>query len=278
MITPDQLGNLTTTGFQFFSFRSSPDLGIEQNRRDFFTIIKTFEPIDIIIEGERYYLGTNQMIFVGPGRSIDMSNVRGGKGYLLCFTATFYERSVEDSATIHSALFFGERPVLYHDSCFGEHVFNQQITSRLARASRQGEHIFDLVAHHCVESLLLDVYHEVSSGDDMSQLKNTTDIGLVNHFSVLIHKHCREYTYVQFYADQLHVTARKLTDVCLAVTGKTAKSMILSVLVQQAVRYIKHTSLSISQISYEMGFNDESNFRNFVKKQTGHIPRALRGN
>lgn len=276
MTNPDKLANITTAGFRFFAFRNIPDQDIEQNWGDFFRIFKTFEPIDIVVEKEKYHLRANQMIFVGPGRCIDLSNLRVGRGYLLCFTAAFYERSLEDTATIHSPLFFGERPVLYYDFCFGEQVFNQQITIRLGRARMQGDYIFDLVAHHCVESLLLDVYHEVSAGDQILQPKHTTDIGLVNHFSMLIHKHCREYTAVQFYADQLHVTARKLTDICLAMTGKTAKSMILSVLVQQAVRYIKHTNLSISQISYEMGFNDESNFRNFVKKQTGHIPRALR--
>ncbi|MDF2474934.1 MAG: hypothetical protein K0S24_417 [Sphingobacterium sp.] len=276
MTTPDQLGNITAAGFRFFDFRSIPHQYIEQTGGDFFTIIKTFEPIAIVVEKENYHLRANQMIFVGPGRFIDISDLRAGRGYLLCFTAKFYERSVGDTAIIHSPLFFGESPVLYHDSCFGEQVFNQQITIRLGRARMQGDYMFDLVAHHCVESLLLDVYHEVSAGDQVPQPKNTSDMGLVNHFSMLIHKHCREYTYVQFYADQLHVTARKLTDTCLAMTGKTAKSMILSVLVQQAVRYIKHTNLSISQISYEMGFNDESNFRNFVKKQTGHIPRALR--
>jgi len=276
MTIPDKLDNITTAGFRFFGFRSIPDWDIEQNRADFFTIIKTFEPIAIVVEKEKYHLRANQMIFVGPGRLIDISNLHVGRGYVLRFTADFYERSVEDTATIHSPLFFGERPVLYLDSCFDAQVFIQQITIRLGRARMKGDYIFDLVAHHCVESLLLDVYHEVSASGQMPQPKNTSDIGLVNHFSMLIHKHCREYTYVQFYADQLHVTARKLTDICLAMTGKTAKSMILSVLVQQAVRYIKHTNLSISQISYEMGFNDESNFRNFVKKQTGHIPRALR--
>lgn len=276
MKIPDQLGNITTAGFRFFGFRSIPDQDLEQTGGDFFTIVKTFEPIDIFVEKEKYHLRADQMIFVGPGRSIDMSNLRVGRGYVLRFTAKFYERSVEDTATIHSPVFFGERPVLHHDSCFVEHVFKQQILNRLNRASQQGQHIFELVAHHCIESLLLDVYHEVSAVEKMPAPKKITDIGLVNHFSILIHKHCREYTHVQFYADKLHLTARKLTDLCLATTGKTAKSMILSVLVQQAVRYIKHTNLSISQISYEMGFNDESNFRSFVKKQTGSIPLALR--
>jgi AraC-like DNA-binding protein len=276
MTTPDKFSNITTSGFRLFSFRSITDHGAEQKGQDFFTVIKTFEPIDIVVENERYDLKANQMIFVGPGRSIDLSNARMGNGYVLCFTAAFYERSVEDAAAINSPMFFGEGPFLYHDSCFSECAFNQQIVCRLRRAEVQGDHLLDLVAHHCVESLLLDVYHKVSAGDN--RRKKRTDIGLVNHFSILIHKHCREYTHVQFYADQLHVTARRLTDICLAMTGKTAKSMILSVVVQQAVRYIKYTNLSISQISYEMGFNDESNFRNFVKKQTGYIPRALREN
>ena len=276
MATLSKFGNITTVGFQLFSFRSFADRTVEQNEQNFFTIMKAFEPIDIRIDTERYYLTKDQVVFVGPGRYIEMSGTNAGKGYTFCFTAAFYERSVEDAATINSPLFFGERPLLYHDTSFVEHTFNQLIVDRLSRARMQSDHVFDLVAHHCVESLLLDAYHEASAADSKLQLKNTTDIGLVNRFSILVHKYCREYTHVQFYADQLHVTARRLTEACLATTGKTAKSMILAVLVRQAVRYIKHTNLSISQISYEMGFNDESNFRNFVKKQTGHIPRVFR--
>lgn len=263
-------------GFRLSNFQNILEGSFAGNAQEHFSVIKTFEPIDILIGADQYHLRKDQMIFIGPGRSIDMSNAKAGKGYMICFSAQFYERSMEDTVTINSPLFFGDRPVLYDDMYFGEHVFKQQILHRLNRARQQGQHIFELVAHHCIESLLLDVYHEVSAVEKMPEPKKIADIGLVNHFSILIHKHCREYTHVQFYADQLHLTARKLTDLCLATTGKTAKSMILSVLVQQAVRYIKHTNLSISQISYEMGFNDESNFRSFVKKQTGSIPLALR--
>nr|WP_288811805.1 helix-turn-helix transcriptional regulator [uncultured Sphingobacterium sp.] len=275
-MTPlSKFGNITSVGFQLFSFRNFVDRTIEQNEQNFFTIMKAFEPIDVRIDAEKYHLTNDQMIFIGPGRYIELSNTNAGKGYAICFTAAFYERSVEDAATINSPLFFGEFPLLYGDASFGEDAFNQLIVDRLSRARMQSDRVFELVAHHCVESLLLDAYHEAAANSKL-QLKSATDIGLVNQFSILVHKYCKEYTHVQFYADQLHVTARRLTEACLATTGKTAKSMILAVLVQQAVRYIKHTNLSISQISYEMGFNDESNFRNFVKKQTGHIPRVFR--
>ncbi len=278
MTTSIKLDNILIPGFRLTSFQNISEGSFDENAQEHFSVIKAFEPIDILIDAEQYHLRKDQMIFIGPGRFIDMSNAKVGKGYMICFSALFYERSMEDTVTINSPLFFGDRPVLYDDTHFGEYMFKQQIVNRLNRANRQGQHIFELVAHHCIESLLLDVYHEVSAVEKMPEPKKTTDIGLVNHFSILIHKHCREYTNVQFYADQLHLTARKLTDLCLATTGKTAKSMILAVLVQQALRYLKHTNLSISQISYEMGFNDESNFRTFVKKQTGYIPLALRKN
>lgn len=92
----------------------------------------------------------------------------------------------------------------------------------------------------------------------------------------MVHKHFKEQSNVQFYADKLHVTPRKLTEMCLAIWGKTAKTVISDIVLKEALRYIKHTDLSISQIAYEMGFTDESNFRHFVKKCTGNIPMSYR--
>lgn len=250
----------------------------DQSSEPFFFVIKLMQATDVTVNEEFYHFLKGQLVFIRPGSEIDFLDANEAAGYIFCFTGSFYERSIEDSTILNSALFFGSESVLVIDDHMHEKQFFVQIVDRVHKASQEEETIFKFTAHHCLETLLLDGYHYLANSTQIQNQKNPADLSLVNNFSILVHKYYREYTSVQFYAEQLHVTPRKLSESCLTITGKSAKTMITEVLVRQALRYIKHTNLSISQISYEMGFNDESNFRNFVKRRTGNIPRAYREN
>lgn len=81
---------------------------------------------------------------------------------------------------------------------------------------------------------------------------------------------------VKYYADQLHVTPRRLTEMTEKVSGKTPKQLITEKVVQESLRLLRHSKFTITQIAYEMEFNDEANFSNFIKKNLGQTPRELR--
>ncbi|MCW8310787.1 helix-turn-helix domain-containing protein [Sphingobacterium sp. InxBP1] len=254
----------------------SDNVNVESNR-DFFHIIKAFGPVVVQVEAEYIHLFTGQLLFVGPGKTINFPTDVRPQGYLLSFSQEFYERSSSDSKMLNSTLFFtGELAMQINDEYRNEELFNAHIVERIYAAMEQGTEILDLVVHHCIESLLLDGYYKASLNGISEQLNKSANQALVNSFNVLVHKYYRKHTTVQFYADKLHVTPRKLSDLCTAYTGKSAKTIISDIVGKEAVRLIKHSNLSIAQIAYEMGFTDESNFRNFVKKKTGHIPRMHR--
>ena len=60
------------------------------------------------------------------------------------------------------------------------------------------------------------------------------------------------------------------------VTGKTPKQLIIEKVLSESLRLIKHSTKSITEISYEMEFRDEANFSSFVKKHSGKTPREHR--
>ena len=83
---------------------------------------------------------------------------------------------------------------------------------------------------------------------------------------------------VDFYAKQLDITPNHLNKSVKTVTGKTAVTILNEMSIQEAKMQLKHTSLSISDIAFQLGFEDLSYFSRFFKKATGMSPMEYRKN
>jgi AraC-like DNA-binding protein len=81
---------------------------------------------------------------------------------------------------------------------------------------------------------------------------------------------------VQQMADQLHVSARYLTDMLKSLTGKSTRQFIHDRLIEQAKKLLSNTGLSISEIAYKLGFEHPQSFNKLFKKATDLSPNAFR--
>ncbi len=83
---------------------------------------------------------------------------------------------------------------------------------------------------------------------------------------------------VDFYARQLDITPNHLNKSVKAVTGRTAITVLNEMSIQEAKMQLRYTSLSISDIAFQLGFEDLSYFSRFFKKTTGMTPMEYRRN
>jgi len=60
------------------------------------------------------------------------------------------------------------------------------------------------------------------------------------------------------------------------VLGKTAKHIIIEKLIKECRKALNFSNSTISEISYELGFSNEGNFTNFIKKHTGKNPSEMK--
>lgn len=74
------------------------------------------------------------------------------------------------------------------------------------------------------------------------------------------------------YADRLAIHVNHLNRVVKGVTGRTTSELINARIVQEAVQLLQHSSLSISEIGFGLGFEEMSSFSKFLKKHTGIPP------
>jgi len=77
-------------------------------------------------------------------------------------------------------------------------------------------------------------------------------------------------------AERLNVSARYLTDLLKIETGKTAIELIHATLINEAKNRLRARGKSVSQIAYDLGFENMSYFTRLFKKETGILPTVYK--
>ena len=78
------------------------------------------------------------------------------------------------------------------------------------------------------------------------------------------------------FADMMNIDPKRLAAITRQETGKTPKLLFDSLLVIEAKTLLRNTNLSISEIGYQLGFEDTSYFSKFFKRLTSVRPSQFR--
>ncbi|CAM4413956.1 AraC-type DNA-binding protein [Pedobacter westerhofensis] len=81
---------------------------------------------------------------------------------------------------------------------------------------------------------------------------------------------------VQYLAEKLNVSPSYLSDMLRVLTGKNAQQHIHYKLIEKAKEKLSTTSLTISEIAYELGFEHPQSFSTLFKARTNYSPLAFR--
>lgn len=99
---------------------------------------------------------------------------------------------------------------------------------------------------------------------------------LVRKYRRLVSLHFASQRSMEFYADQLSVSATHLAKCTKEITGSTAGQILRQELLLEARRLLINTDWSVEQISDELGFDDPAYFGRFFKREAGSSPGAYR--
>ena len=86
----------------------------------------------------------------------------------------------------------------------------------------------------------------------------------------------KKYREVAYYAEQLNVTVKYLSNTVKRQTGKSVTYYIDRYTVPMIKEYLEHSALPIVQIAEEMNFTTPSYFSRYVTKHLGVSPKAYR--
>jgi AraC family transcriptional activator of pobA len=96
------------------------------------------------------------------------------------------------------------------------------------------------------------------------------------NFLKILEENFRRPLGVEFYAEKLFMTSRNLNLICHNILQQSVSEIIETRKLIEAKNLLISSDKSISEISYEIGYNEKSYFTNVFKKKSGQTPSEFR--
>lgn len=95
-------------------------------------------------------------------------------------------------------------------------------------------------------------------------------------FRALVEEHFRSERSPEFYAGEMGLTVPRLNRYCRLFTDRTAAQAVRDRVVIEAKRLLAFSGLSVSQIAYDLGYEDPAYFSRLFRKEAGESPADFR--
>ncbi|MFT4941654.1 MAG: AraC family 4-hydroxyphenylacetate 3-monooxygenase operon regulatory protein [Paraglaciecola sp.] len=143
-----------------------------------------------------------------------------------------------------------------------------QLLSLIAEENQQSGVERDFALKALLQLILIDILR-LADQSQPQQKTRKEDIRIFHLFNQLIEKHYKEHLILNQYCAQIGITEARLNEICRRLAGLPSKRLIMDRLIQEARRLLSFSSVSITEIGYELGFKDPAYFARFFRKNTG---------
>lgn len=207
------------------------------------------------VDFERYAAESNQIYIIKPGQVHGWSFAKATRG----FTVEFTVESLKDASLVQQ---LDELPDFYRWDKKSA-TFSFEFLEMMEKESREQLAESRTVLQNCLEILLLQVFRLTKASKKRETLRDDFN----RRFAELVEKNYRAEHNLEFYAEQLNVSPKSLSARIQRVVGKPAKEIIQDRCLLEARRLLIYSPLSVSEIGYELGFEDPNYFSRFLKQR-----------
>jgi AraC-like DNA-binding protein len=216
-----------------------------------------------------------QVYFMIPGQVHSWHFEGNMEGFIINFSDNFFKSFLQNPHYMDRFPFFSG--ISEEGVCQLPVDLHREIAQLLESILRYSGHDWkshtDMVRVQLLQLfLLIDNSLAASSNRTIPQQK----LILLRGFRRLIDTHYRSIRLPKEYADLLYVTPNHLNALCQDLMGKTAGEMIRDRVLLEAKRLLTNARMTVTEIAYDLNFQDNSYFNRFFKKYTGITPDEFR--
>ena len=132
------------------------------------------------------------------------------------------------------------------------------------------------VIRHLLSALFIMIESERKKAEpDKQSLQKTQNVTFKNFLKIL-EDNFRRPEGVDFYAEKLFMSSRNLNLICQSILQQSVSEIIETRKLIEAKNLLISTDKSISEIGFELGYNEKSYFTSVFKKKSGQTPTEFR--
>lgn len=227
----------------------------------------------VMIDDQEFNLQPKKFFFIDYNQVYHFTNIQCKAGNVLMFTRSFYNYVYTGNKVIKSdtALNNVSPYIVLSDE---KEDLCQTFTEL------QTEYIKNELLRKEIICLLLKVFvlKYIRSSSKKNRFSRSVDHKkqIADDFSNLVNQHYKELKTTSQYAAKLNLTANYLNALIKEKLDISAGEFIKNRVILEAGRLLLHTTLSVTEISYELGFADNSHFGKYFKSATSYPPGRYR--
>ncbi|SHM58395.1 helix-turn-helix domain-containing protein [Mucilaginibacter sp. OK098] len=228
----------------------------------------------IRVDNETYPVIGNETFLLAKGQVYAFDQYTTISGYELCFGDCFWEKTPASASNC--------KAVLFNNAAANQHLrINAESFSELDTLFRvlYTEYIgtdyinkLDALAAYLKIIMIKIANVNASLINGYDNFENQ----LYRQFLELVSNQYQTTHEVADFANQLGISARKLSDLCKRCSGKGAKDIINGQLIAEAKRSLQFSSKPVKEIAFQLNFSAPDQFSHFFKKNTQISPNDYR--
>lgn len=228
----------------------------------------------IIVDDCIFDLGTKEIFLVSKGQMLSFSQGTSFSGYEILFGDCFWEKAPASASNCKQLLF--NNAVLHQKMTVSENDFSavEVIVEMMYTEYTTDDYPNKLDAMAAYLKIIM--IKLANSAPLLQQGVDDFDNKTYRKFLELVSIKYLKMHDVQYYADSLSVTPRKISEISKKKCGKGAKEIIAGQIIAESKRQLQFSAKTIKDIAYELSFSTPEQFSHFFKKYTGVSPLDYR--
>ena len=223
---------------------------------------------------------TGSMIFTKPRQVIEMRNLEFEEdGYILVFHEDFLTgHALHEEIQLYSFFEYETNEALHLAPKEEKIIWNIFYTIEQEYNNSEDEFSKEIILAGINSILKYAERFYKRQFINRKQLSGKT----VTEFNKILQKYIKDGSLenglpsVGDFAGRLNISSRYLTDLLKVETGKTAIELIHIALIGEAKNRLVKKDKTVSEIAYELGFENMSYFSRLFKKETGMLPTSYK--
>lgn len=229
------------------------------------------------IDFETFEVKPWEIYFMVPGQVHSWSFEGRVDGYVVNFSSTYFQSFLLVTDYLQKFNFFKgmvNDSVLYIPADWQSSI--EALFEEILNAYNQHK----IFTEDYIRVLLLKMFIKISELVVIKPVKYVSSYNytLFKNFQQLIEQNYTTLRLPREYAQLLYITPNHLNSLCNDLLGMSAGEVIRNRVILEAKRLLVNLDLSITEISYQLNFNDNSYFTKFFKKYVGSTPEEFRKN
>lgn len=200
------------------------------------------------------------------------------KGAALCLSKKAIQECFTEHRLWRNAVYLLDNPLVHlsDESCKMLVLYTQALEEKARQPEKRYKRHIVL---SLVKAILCELMLSVTPPDTLSNTgaySSPLQEGLFKQFLQLLSSTPVKPRSMQWYAEQLHVSAKYLSAVCKHESGKTAFEWIGEFVEKDVIYWLTRSTKSIKEISVLLDFPNPSFFGRYCRRRLGMSPSAYR--